>query len=667
MAANTAVKRRLDLSVSNLQRSTNETKVRRIKFVPARSTRKADDDGFSFPETYFTDPDEVKQLVGWKSVQNRGLGLRNCGNTCYLNSVIQALTHSSAIANDAMTGHHTSSCNRRKANLFCGYCQLLTHVKAALGTKGRSDIAPEPILRQLKLISKNMRFGRQEDSHEFLRQLIDSCVTGELPIRLTSNPKGPLVPALARSTTFVGQLFSGYLQSQVTCGSCGNISRTFDPYMDISLEIQDCASLTDCFRRFTKADSLAGPNAYKCSKCEKRVSAKKQMLVHRCPPMLSIQLKRFNMMAQKINKKVRFEPSINMSPFLSSKGESPFNYSLYAVIVHEGSSMGSGHYVCYAKAGNGVWYLFNDSHVQQVSEQTVLNQSAYILMYESKDNRCFYPSHKLDAEVTPTKTPSTVTVSTPTGSAAVQVLNKEDDSDDSDDVSDSSSDDVDEDMAEQELVPTSVSLNKRVSAIASYMKKMTRAVVPASERKVLRMLTVMRQVAKAKKNRTMVTEVVADTTKAQTSTGTQPTLSQPSYGPNNGTPTGPQKSSGNKWGTIAVKTWDDGDSLVANREFKSIVAHQTAAAEPGSRSQYDVEYDLGKSMHNPRSETAAGKGLPESLTDSFNALVRGDVSRRTPGKGKGKGKGKGGLSWGGKGGKGRSWGGKGGKGKGKRF
>lgn len=642
MAAKTAVARRLDMSVSHLQKSTNETKQRRIAFVPAKTPAKADDDGFKYPETYFTDPEEVKKLVGWKGSQNRCLGLRNCGNTCYMNSVLQALTHSSGIANDALNDIHMSTCARRKASMFCGYCQLLTHVKSALTTPGKSEIAPEPILRQLKLIAKNMRFGRQEDSHEFLRQLVDSCVTGELPAHMTSNPKGPIVSPLVRSTTVMGQLFSGYLQSQVTCGSCGNISRTFDPYMDISLEIQDCQSLVGCLRRFTRPDSLAGPNAYKCGKCERRVSAKKQMVVHRCPPLLTIQLKRFSLFsfphsggAQKISKKVRFESSLDMAPFLSQPGD-PLRYSLYAVIVHEGSSMGSGHYVCYAKAANGAWYLFNDSYVQQVSEQKVLNQSAYILMYESKDERCFYPSDFVDT--TPLKSPTgVVRVTTPTCmSGGVTVINEERDEDSS-----VSSDGEEEEETEindglrptmETLETTPKPVQKRTSALTSYMRKMTRAVVRAPERKVLRMLSCMRVIAK----------------KAKLAERQKVAIETPEIEASNFVQAEKQTTENvtNKWGNIPVRTWDD-SSIVESRAFKSIVADQTNAAEPGARAEYDVEYDAGKSMHNPRSETAAGKGLPESLKDGFNALVRGDMPRRSIGKGKGfrggfgKGKGKG--------------------------
>jgi len=44
----------------------------------------------------------------------------------------------------------------------------------------------------------------------------------------------------------------------------------------------------------------------------------------------------------------------------------PQSYDLYAVLVHRGHSLHSGHYVCYVKAGNGMWHLCDDHRVAQV-------------------------------------------------------------------------------------------------------------------------------------------------------------------------------------------------------------------------------------------------------------------------------------------------------------
>ena len=659
----TAVEGRLKTGISHIKAGSKDQVSRRIVFVPPRAVSKSDADGFSCPDNYFTDPAVVQAMIGWKSVGLRGLGLRNCGNTCYMNSVLQALTHSSALANDAVSEHHISQCPRRKSNIFCGYCALLTHVKAALSSQGKSELAPDAILRHLKLISKNMRFGRQEDSHEFLRQLIDSCVNGELPLKLTSNPKGPIVPPLARSTTVVGQLFSGYLQSQITCSSCGSVSRTFDPYMDISLEIQESQSVVDCLRRFTHADTLQGQNAYKCSKCQKRVTAKKQMLVHRCPPLLTIQLKRFNVFAsrqspQKISKAIHFGEKLDMSPFMSTKSNASLNYSLYAVIVHEGSSMGSGHYVCYAKAANGMWYLFNDSQVRQVSEKIVFSQSAYILMYESKDSRCLYPSFRSvypdvpditvaedEDEVTPVKTavPAVVTVNTPTcpDIPTVTVINHdEEETSDDESASQSSDDEVDDNE-----VPSSKIVGRRpLSATAAMAHGPMRFAIPRrKERKVLRMLTVMRLISRKQKHAMRKREL-----------GIASVVQEHTPVPPATTPV-----STHTWGKIPVAAWDETRPAVNDPKFRLAVTKMTRAVEPGARSQHDLEYDLGKSMHNPRSAFASGNGLPPTLKDSFNSIAKGEVFRRQPSKG---GKGKGGKGFGK--GKGKGSGGFG-KGKGK--
>ena len=43
----------------------------------------------------------------------------------------------------------------------------------------------------------------------------------------------------------------------------------------------------------------------------------------------------------------------------------PIKYRLYAVLVHSGYSSNSGHYYCYIRASNGIWYQMNDSIVSE--------------------------------------------------------------------------------------------------------------------------------------------------------------------------------------------------------------------------------------------------------------------------------------------------------------
>lgn len=88
------------------------------------------------------------------------------------------------------------------------------------------------------------------------------------------------------------------------------------------------------------------------------------MTIYDAPNILSVHLKRFTFTGQKINRHVRFEPTLALNPYMSkNKDHGDLNYSLYAVLVHAGGSCHSGHYYCYVKGSNGIWYSMNDSHV----------------------------------------------------------------------------------------------------------------------------------------------------------------------------------------------------------------------------------------------------------------------------------------------------------------
>jgi ubiquitin carboxyl-terminal hydrolase 36/42 len=64
--------------------------------------------------------------------------------------------------------------------------------------------------------------------------------------------------------TWVNSLFSGILQSQVRCLRCGYVSNSYDPFMDLSLELKmGCKTLEACLVNFTAAETLDGKNSYR--------------------------------------------------------------------------------------------------------------------------------------------------------------------------------------------------------------------------------------------------------------------------------------------------------------------------------------------------------------------------------------------------------------------
>ncbi|SPO24957.1 related to UBP8 - Ubiquitin-specific protease component of the SAGA complex [Ustilago trichophora] len=258
----------------------------------------------------------------------------------------------------------------------------------------------------------------------------------------------------------VHRTFAGQLQSDVTCQRCGKVNTTRDPMLDLSLDVrpesmrrkdgsyasnggsgggggvkgklgngkpngnangvngegEEEQHLTICLQRYCSEEKL-GNNDYSCTACGGSASATKQLSLYRLPPVLCIQLKRFEhtSAATKIDTKVRFPPVLDVRQFstaeirASDDSSSSLNpphpphpaatsskdsglhanpdpeaylYDLFTVVVHEGS-INTGHYTNFSK-WRGSWFRFDDDKVIPTTQATVLAARAYQLCYRRR-------------------------------------------------------------------------------------------------------------------------------------------------------------------------------------------------------------------------------------------------------------------------------------------
>ncbi|CAL5187219.1 unnamed protein product [Lathyrus oleraceus] len=311
------------------------------------------------------------------------IGLRNLGNSCYLNSVLQCLTFTPPLANFCLHSQHSSLCDSSGSS--CPFCILEKQIARLLRVDLTSD-APSKIQSCLRLFAEHFRCGRQEDAHEFLRYVIDACHNSCLRLKKLRKKGGGGGDGGASA---VKEIFGGALQSQVKCLSCGYESNKVDEIMDISLDVFHSNSLRDSMQKFFQPEVLDGNNKYKCDGCKKLVTAKKQMSILQAPNVLVIQLKRFEgILGGKIDKTVGFEEVLVLSSFMSKASQDPQpEYKLFGTIVHSGYSPESGHYYAYVKDAMGRWYCCDDSCVTLATLQEVLSEKVYILFFSRTNQK----------------------------------------------------------------------------------------------------------------------------------------------------------------------------------------------------------------------------------------------------------------------------------------
>ncbi|XP_070320802.1 ubiquitin carboxyl-terminal hydrolase 17-like protein 6, partial [Odocoileus virginianus] len=301
--------------------------------------------------------------LSWRGPWGVGAGLQNLGNTCYVNAVLQCLSHTPPLARWNVSLQHATLYPARTS---CTLCAGRAHVTRAL-------LLPGEVIRPRKDLLAGFHRHQQEDAHEFLMFTLNPMQQGCLS---ASQPSGHP----SEDTTLIRQIFGGTWRSQIQCVHCLGVSDTFDPYLDISLDITAAQSVEQALRELVKPEKLDVENAYDCGVCLRKVPATKRLTLHRTSQVLVLVLKWFTQMSgAKSAQEVHYPQCLDLQPFTSERKAGPLGYVLYAMLVHSGWSGERGHYFSYVRAGSGQWYKMDDAKVTACEESAALSQSAYVL------------------------------------------------------------------------------------------------------------------------------------------------------------------------------------------------------------------------------------------------------------------------------------------------
>ena len=135
------------------------------------------------------------------------------------------------------------------------------------------------------------------------------------------------------------------------------------------------------FNEYIQVETLDGENKYQAEGLGLQ-DAKKGVAFHSFPPVLHLQLRRFEYDIErdalvKINDRHEFPFEIDLGEFLAEDADrsASHNYKLHGVLVHSGDLHG-GHYFALIKPEkDGRWFKFDDDRVTPVTDKEVLEDN----------------------------------------------------------------------------------------------------------------------------------------------------------------------------------------------------------------------------------------------------------------------------------------------------
>ncbi|KAG0714353.1 Ubiquitin carboxyl-terminal hydrolase 46 [Chionoecetes opilio] len=368
------------------------------------------------------------------------MGLVYFGNTCYINSVLQALYFCKPFREKIL--EYKAKNKRTKETLLACLADLFYSI--ATQKKKVGSIAPKKFIARFRkengvrqgcvlapsLVNACMDWVLDKvvdqsdcgasigntkitdlvfaddavifaESLEVLAMALEALHEEAKPLGLEVSWLKTKVQQHHQENTWVHEIFQAVVTRELRCLNCEAVRSTDEVLNNLSVEVHQNTSITHCLRCFFSTETISAENKVLCENCCSLQEHQKRTRVKKLPTILVLHLKRFQFLGQynrtlKLSHRVVFPLELRVFDTSSDAVNPDRLYDLAAVVVHCGTGINRGHYIAIVKS-HRFWLLFDDDAVDKIdpavmeefygltSELQKSSETGYILFYQSRD------------------------------------------------------------------------------------------------------------------------------------------------------------------------------------------------------------------------------------------------------------------------------------------
>lgn len=297
---------------------------------------------------------EELDLIANPNKYSVGGGLRNIGNTCFMNATLQALIRIGGILD---------------VNRPIGYRQ--EHSKEQYSDEEKEEV--NKLKEAYKRISKNIKAEAPVKTEDL--EIIRSAIRELRNYEFADYDQADAAALLNLLIDFTGSKNVQFEETITTTCSKGHVSIKTEKNNMLIIPCKD--EMQDSINSTFNEEELDDKNPYECEKCKLKVKAKRRINI-KTAPILIVQYKRFTQ-HERLDNTVK---NINDITVTTENGKKKIinNYKLKSIISQTGS-LNEGHYWSEVVDPSGQWHEYNDSFVSPIVN-TGDSENGYIFIYE---------------------------------------------------------------------------------------------------------------------------------------------------------------------------------------------------------------------------------------------------------------------------------------------